>query len=323
MSIDKIIDTLKNKESFMLTTHMNPEGDAIGSTLALALALSSLGKKVTVNTADPVPGILKFLPSSNMVQQVKTVNERFDAVIVLDCGDLERVGFLKKDNIPSDILINIDHHKTNLGFGTINLVEEAVASADMVYTIIKKMGIPVTTDIAVCIYTAIMTETGSFRYTNTTDHTLRVAGEMISYGADPAVIADNVYNRNSVGRINLLVLVLSTLKFSGDGKIAWVVVLEEMFKETGTTKEDTEDLINYPRSIDGVEVAVLFRQSGNDWKLSFRSNGKVDVALVSLEFGGGGHSMAAGCFLKGSLDEVIERVIGKVAEAVGRITYHK
>ncbi len=323
MSIDKIIDTLKNKESFMLTTHMNPEGDAIGSTLALALALSSLGKKVTVNTADPVPRILKFLPSSNMVQQVKTVNERFDAVIVLDCGDLERVGFLRKDNIPSDILINIDHHKTNLGFGTINLVEEAVASADMVYTIIKKMGIPVTTDIAVCIYTAIMTETGSFRYTNTTDHTLRVAGEMISYGADPAVIADNVYNRNSVGRINLLGLVLSTLKFSGDGKIAWVVVLEEMFKETGTTKEDTEDLINYPRSIDGVEVAVLFRQSGNDWKLSFRSNGKVDVALVSLEFGGGGHSMAAGCFLKGSLDEVLERVIGKVAEAVGRITYHK
>lgn len=323
MSIDKVIDTLKKKESFMLTTHMNPEGDAIGSTLALALALSSIGKNVTINTIDPVPGILKFLPSCNKVQQIKTVDGRFDAVIVLDCGDLERVGFLSKDNIPADILINIDHHKTNPGFGTINLVEEAVASADIVYTIIKKMNIPVTPEIAVCIYTAIMTETGSFRYTNTTDHTLRVAGEMISYGANPAEIADKVYNRNSIGRLNLLGLVLSTLKLSGDGKIAWITVLEEMFKETGTTKEDTEDLINYPRSVEGVEVAILFRQSNDDWKLSFRSNGKVDVALVSLEFGGGGHSMAAGCLLKGSLEEVMEKVIGKVAEAVGRITYHK
>src|SRR4030066_1367598 len=201
--MDEIINTLKKKERFMLTTHMNPEGDAIGSTLALALALSSIGKNVTINTIDPVPGILKFLPSSNKVQQVKTVDGRFDAVIVLDCGDLERVGFLKKDNIPADILINIDHHKTNLGFGTMNLVEEAVASADIVYTILKKMDIPVTPEIAVCIYTAIMTETGSFRYTNTTDHTLRVAGEMIRYGANPAEIADKGYKRTSLGRLNL------------------------------------------------------------------------------------------------------------------------
>lgn len=307
----------------MLTTHMNPEGDAIGSTLALAIALSSIGKKVTVNTADPVPGVLRFLPLSEKVQQVKTVGGRFDAVIVLDCGDLERVGFLKKDNIPADILINIDHHKTNLGFGTMNLVEEAVASADIVYTIIKKMGIPVTPEIAACIYTAIMTETGSFRYTNTTEHTLRVAGEMVRYGADPSAIADNVYNRNSLGRLNLLGRVLSTLKLSEDGKIAWITVLEEMFRETGTTKEDTEDMINYPRSVAGVEVAILFRQAGNDWKLSFRSNGRVDVALVSLEFGGGGHMMAAGCLLKGTLEEVREQALGKVAEAVGRITCHK
>src|SRR4030066_1470633 len=218
--MDEIINTLKKKERFMLTTHMNPEGDAIGSTLALALALSSIGKNVTVNTLDPVPGILKFLPSSNKVQQVKTVDGRFDAVIVLDCGDLERVGFLNKDNIPSDILINIDHHKTNLGFGTVNHVKEAVASADIVYTIIKKMGIPVTPEIATCIYTAIMTETGSFKYSNTTAHTLKIAGEMIGYGANPWGIAEQVYNRNSINRINLLGQVLATLKLSEDGRIA-------------------------------------------------------------------------------------------------------
>ncbi len=323
MSIDKIIQIIKEKDSFMLTTHMNPEGDAIGSTLTLALALLAIGKNVTVNTADPVPKILKFLPSSDKVNQVKAVDRRFDAVIVLDCGDLERVGFLSKDNIPADILINIDHHKTNQGFGTINMVEEAVASADIVYTIIKKMGIPITTEIATCIYTAIMTETGSFRYTNTTAHTLSIAGEMISYGANPWLIAEQVYNRNSLGRINLLGRVLSTLTVSKDGKIAWITVMEEMFKATGTTKEDMEDFINYPRSLEGVEVAILFRQSGNDWKLSFRSNGRVDVAVVSLDFGGGGHSMAAGCFLKGSYEEVKEKVIKRVEEAVGRLTHHK
>lgn len=323
MSIDKIIQIIREKESFMLTTHMNPEGDAIGSTLAMALALSSIGKNVTINTADPVPKILKFLPSSDSVHQVKTVDRRFDAVIVLDCGDLERVGFLNKDNIPSDILINIDHHKTNLGFGTVNLVEEAVASADIVYTIIKKMGIPVTPEIATCLYTAIMTETGSFKYTNTTAHTLKIVGEMVGYGANPWGIAEQVYNRNSINRINLLGQVLATLKLSGDGTIAWITVLEEMFKETGTTKEDTEDYINYPRSIEGVEVAILFRQSNNDWKMSFRSNGRIDVADVALEFGGGGHSMAAGCFLKGTFEEVKEKVMGKVEEAVGRLTHHK
>lgn len=323
MSIDKIIQIIREKESFMLTTHMNPEGDAIGSTLAMALALSSIGKNVTINTADPVPKILKFLPSSDSVHQVKTVDRRFDAVIVLDCGDLERVGFLNKDNIPSDILINIDHHKTNLGFGTVNHVKEAVASADIVYTIIKKMGIPVTPEIATCIYTAIMTETGSFKYSNTTAHTLKIAGEMIGYGVNPWGIAEQVYNRNSINRINLLGQVLTTLKLSEDGRIAWITVLEEMFKETGTTKEDTEDYINYPRSIEGVEVAILFRQSNNDWKMSFRSNGRIDVADVALEFGGGGHSMAAGCFLKGSFEEVREKVTGKVEEAVGRLTHHK
>ena len=323
MSIDKIIQIIREKGSFMLTTHMNPEGDAIGSTLAMALAMSSIGKNVTINTADPVPKILKFLPSSDSVHQVKTVDRRFDAVIVLDCGDLERVGFLNKDNIPSDILINIDHHKTNLGFGTVNHVKEAVASADIVYTIIKKMGIPVTPEIATCIYTAIMTETGSFKYTNTTAHTLKIVGEMVGYGANPWGIAEQVYNRNSINRINLLGQVLTTLKLSEDGRIAWITVLEEMFKETGTTKEDTEDYINYPRSIEGVEVAILFRQSNNDWKMSFRSNGRIDVADVALEFGGGGHSMAAGCFLKGSFEEVREKVTGKVEAAVGRLTHHK
>lgn len=317
MSIEDILLAIKKGETFLITTHINPEGDAIGSSLALAIALSSIGKKISVCTADPVPKMLRFLPYSETVKQVKAVDGRFDAVIVVDCGDLERAGFLKKESLPADILINIDHHITNKGFGTLNLVEEAVASAEIVYQIIKWLGISVTPDIATCLYTAVMTETGSFRYSNTNLQAFRMAEEMVSFGANPWRIANNVYNKNSRGRAKLMGQVLSGMDISEDGRVAWITVREQMYRDTGTTKEDVEDLINFPRSIDGVEVAVLFRESvliesEQGWKISLRSNGTVDVAVLSLEFGGGGHSMAAGFFIKGALEEVKERVIGRV-----------
>ncbi len=320
MSIEDILLEIKKRETFLITTHMNPEGDAIGSSLALALALSSIGKKVAVYTLDSVPKTLRFLPFSEKVRQVRRVDERFDAVITVDCGDLERVGFLNKDNIPGDILINIDHHVTNEGFGTLNLVEEAVASAEIVYQLIKRLGIPVTAEIATCIYTAIMTETGSFRYSNTNLQAFKISKEMVGFGADPWIIAEHVYNRNSMGRIRLLGMILSGLELTGDGKIAWITVKEKMYQETGTTKEDVEDLINFPRSIEGVEVAVLFRESNHDWKVSLRSNGKVDVSSLALEFGGGGHCMAAGFMIKEStLEDAQKRVIGRVAEEIDSI----
>lgn len=314
MSIEDILLEIKKRGTFLITTHINPEGDAIGSSLALAIALSSIGKKVEVYTLDPVPKMLRFLPKSEMVHQVKRVNSRFDAVITVDCGDLERVGFISAEDIPGDILINIDHHRTNKGFGTFNLVEDAVASAEIVYEVIKRLSIPVTRDIATCIYTAIITETGSFRYSNTNLQTFRIAEDMVNYGANPWLIAEHIYNRNSMGRIKLLGQVLSNLDLSKDGKIAWITVTGQMYKDTGTTKEDVEDLINFPRSIEGVEVAILFRESDHDWKISLRSNGRIDVSTLALEFGGGGHSMAAGCFVKGTLEDVKKRVISRIEE---------
>lgn len=316
MSIEKVLYEVKQRESFLLTTHVNPEGDAIGSTLALAIALSSAGKKVKVYTVDPVPKSLKFLPSSDMVEQVQTVNQGFDAVITVDCGDLDRVKLFDRDNVPGDILINIDHHVTNSRFGDINLIEDSVASAELVYEIIKGLGIFVSSDIATCLYTAIMTETGSFRYSNTNLRAFEMAEELVKAGAEPWKISENVYSRNSAGRIMLLAEVLSNLEFNRDKNIAWITVMEEMYQRTGTTKEDVEDFINYPRSIEGVEVAVLFRETDHDWKISFRSNGRIDVAKVALEFGGGGHSMASGCLLKGSLEDVKARIIEKLEEVL-------
>ena len=309
MSIEDILLEIRKRETFLITTHVNPEGDAIGSSLALALALSSIGKKVEVITQDPVPKGLKFLPSSDTIKQAKSIDRRFDAVITVDCGDLERVGFLKIDNIPGDILINIDHHVTNKGFGAVNFVEDAVASAQLIYDIMKRLNIPLTPDIATCIYTAIMTETGSFRYSNTTSETFKIAQEMVSAGAMPWNIAEQIFNRNNIGRIKLLGLILESLDRSDDGKISWITVREQMYRETGTSKEDVEDFINFPRSIEGVEVAILFRESNQGWKISLRSNGKVDVSNMALEFGGGGHSMAAGFFIQGGHEEVKKRVV--------------
>src|SRR3972149_1459114 len=309
MSIEDILLEIRKRETFLITTHVNPEGDAIGSSLALALALSSIGKKVEVITQDPVPKGLKFLPSSDTIKQAKSIDRRFDAVITVDCGDLERVGFLKIDNIPGDILINIDHHVTNKGFGAVNFVEDAVASAQLIYDIMKRLNISLTPDIATCIYTAIMTETGSFRYSNTTSETFKIAQEMVSAGAMPWNIAEHIFNRNNIGRIKLLGLILESLDRSDDGKISWITVKEQMYRETGTSKEDVEDFINFPRSIEGVEVAILFRESNQGWKISLRSNGKVDVSNMALEFGGGGHSMAAGFFIQGGHEEVKKRVV--------------
>ena len=309
MSIEDILLEIRKRETFLITTHVNPEGDAIGSSLALALALSSIGKKVEVITQDPVPKGLKFLPSSDTIKQAKSIDRRFDAVITVDCGDLERVGFLKIDNIPGDILINIDHHVTNKGFGAVNFVEDAVASAQLIYDIMKRLNISLTPDIATCIYTAIMTETGSFRYSNTTSETFKIAQEMVSAGAMPWNIAEQIFNRNNIGRIKLLGLILESLDRSDDGKISWITVKEQMYRETGTSKEDVEDFINFPRSIEGVEVAILFRESNQGWKISLRSNGKVDVSNMALEFGGGGHSMAAGFFIQGGHEEVKKRVV--------------
>lgn len=319
MSKEDVVKEIKKRETFLITTHINPEGDAIGSSLALALALISAGKKVSVYTRDPVPGNLKFLPYSDTVHQIKGVedlDERFDAVITVDCGDLERVGYLTPDNIPGDILINVDHHVTNIGFGDVNFVEDSVASAELVLEIMDMLHIPVTQDIAICIYAALITETGSFRYANTDSNTFRIAEEMVKAGANPWEIAEYIYNRNNMGRLRLMGSVLATLAVHDNGKISWINVREKMYEETGTTKDDVEDFINYPRSVIGVEVAVLFRETNSDWKISMRSNGKVDVSSLAMTFGGGGHKMAAGFVMKGTLEEVQKKVIGRIEEAV-------
>lgn len=304
--INKIINVIRKNQNFLITTHVNPEGDAIGSELALAISLSSMGKNVSIINQDPVPSKYQFLPWSDKVKTNSNVNEIFDAAFVLDCSSIDRTGSVGRLLNKADIIINIDHHLTNSSFAHISYINSsASATGELVYEIIKKMKIKISKDIAINLYTAIFVDTGSFRYSNTTPSALRIAAELIESGVDPWYISEKIYETEPLKKLKLLALTLGTLEVIFDGRVASIVITKEMLDRTGSTIETTEDLINYPRSIENVEVAVLFREEGdNIYKVSFRSKGNVNVAKICEKFGGGGHRNAAGCNMYGSLNEV-------------------
>ncbi len=320
MSLKQVAEALRRHETFYISAHVGPEGDALGSEVALGLALRSLAKKVTIVNLDPVPKQLSFLATEGLVRQVKRLEEPADALVVVDCGDAERTGLFEFGRPPVASIINVDHHITNKRFGDINWVEErASATGEMIYDLLNDMQIPITPQIATALYTTLITETGSFHYSNTTPKVLRISADLIERGADSVKIARAVFETTTAGRLRLLSEVLGTLSLSQDGKLAWVHIPLEAFARSGTTPEDTENFVNYPRSIAGVEAAALFRQAGPaSYKISFRGQGKVDVSQVALEFGGGGHKNAAGCSLEGTLAEVQGKVLGRLTAALPR-----
>ena len=312
----RIVEEIKRNKAFLIASHINPEGDAIGSALALAISLKNIGKEVTVFNQDPIPRNLQFLPMSSEIIHEIDGTLSFDAAFVLDCGDLDRVGKEIEKIRKIRKIINIDHHMTNSGFGDLRLVDsQSSSTAELIYAVIKDIPIEITYEIALNIYTAILTDTGAFCNSNTTEGTFHIASEMVRIGVNPANVAEKIYQEMPVSRLKLLGLVLNTLEILGNGRIAFVAVTLSMLRKTGATPELTEDMINYPRSILGVKVAVLFREvSRNYYKISFRSNKDIDVADIAREFGGGGHPNASGGNVGGSLLEVK----GKVFEAVSK-----
>jgi phosphoesterase RecJ-like protein len=236
--------------------------------------------------------------------------------LVLD-ADPPRTG-LFDGNYPADTRINIDHHITNPAEWPLTwLAPSASATGEMVYELIQRLGVPMDREIALCLYTAIFTDTGSFRYSNTTPKSMRIAAELIEAGADPWLVTENVYESFAYRRIKLLGNVLAGVERSEDGRIAWVVVTEELLRRFGASSEDTENFINFVRSTKGVEVAILFRQTAAlQYKISLRSKGRVDLSGLAQSLGGGGHKNAAGSMVDGTLDEVKKRVIGAVNNAV-------
>jgi phosphoesterase RecJ-like protein len=312
----QIVAALVSCRSVLISVHKNPDGDALGSQLALMKALEKTGRTVAAHNLDPVPEIYRFLPGADRISNGPTVNGMYDAYIVLD-SEPSRTG-LFGDAWPDGTLINIDHHITNPREWRLTWLDaDATATGEMVYRLLKDLEVTPDRDIALCLYTSIFTDTGSFRYTNTTPESMRIAADLIDLGADPWLVTEQVYESFAFRRILLLGLVLSGIERSPDGRTAWVVVPEELYRRTGTSAQDTDNFVNFVRSVKGVEVAVLFRQTGPaQYKISLRSKGRVDLSGLAKGLGGGGHRNAAGGVVDGGLEEVRERVLAAVGQAV-------
>lgn len=312
-----IVDDIHANHSFLITAHENPDGDAVGSSLALANYLIRLGKDVTVYFCDRLPELYGYLPLSEMV--VDQLPDRdFDVCFVLDVGEFRRAGEAITGCRRIGSFINIDHHLSCENFGTHNLIDsQAAATGVLISRIIKEAGGGIDYDTAICIYTAIITDTGGFRYSNSNREAFTIAGEMIDAGVNAWFVAEHLYESQPKKRLDLLALSLATLTVSAGGRCAAIDVTLDMLAATGTDAEVTDGFINYPRSIKGVEVALFFREiRPGFFKVGFRSKGKVNVAALAELFKGGGHHNAAGCSVTGTLDEVKRQVFHHLDQAL-------
>jgi phosphoesterase RecJ-like protein len=304
----KIKDLIGQGNRFLITSHIDPDGDAIGSAFSLYWALKSLKKRATVYLKDPIPYKYAFLPKPSDFTALLP-SDQYDAIFVLDCGNLFRVGADHERLKDMGPLINIDHHKTNETFGIANVIDEGASStAEVLYSLYEALHIPVTPDMALDIYTAILTDTGSFRYENTNPGAFVICEKMLRAGVQPAYVSQMVYNSHPKERFLLLGLVLTTLATYLDDTIAMAYVTEEMFRKANASKEMTDGFVEYVKEIRATEVALLLREIPKGYKVSMRSKGSIDVARICNSFGGGGHKNAAGCTIEGSLEEVRKRL---------------
>jgi phosphoesterase RecJ-like protein len=317
--MDEIINQIKKSQHLLLASHCDPDGDAISSLLAMGLALDKLDKKVTLYNASPIPAVYRFLPAVQRIVRQTEKAATYDAALILDCGNLSRVGEVstKVNQIP--VVINIDHHVTNTGFGNIQLIDPAACStAEIVYRLIKALNAPINKAIATSIYTGILTDTGSFRFSNTNQAAFAISQEMVQYGVKPYNVAQHVFGTYSLGRIKLLNLALDSIEISDNGKLSVMTLTNAMFEETGTQAEDVDGIINYARRIEDVKVAALIQEQKNggtnsdklrNFHVSLRSDGTVDVAAIAGAFGGGGHSNAAGFQVEMSMAKLKSEII--------------
>lgn len=310
--IDAILSTIDRGQRFLVAAHGNPDGDALASTMALANALLEMGKEVVAYNQDGMSAELAFLPGASLVVDSLEANESFDAGFILDSGELRRAGSHLKDHCKS--LVNIDHHPYSENFGSIYYVDEsACATGALIYRILKAAGHVISLPVATCIYTAILTDTGSFRYSNADPEAFEIASELVSLGVSPWDVSANIYENRPEKQLRLLTAALKTMIISDCGQLGAVSVTEQMLSETGTGPEHTDGLINYPRSIRGVKVALLFRQTADKcFKVGFRSKGEVNVGELARQLGGGGHHNAAGATLDGDLVTIQEMVFSRL-----------
>ena len=317
--MDQIIQHLKKSNHVLLASHTNPDGDAIGSLLAIGIALDWLNKKIFLFNESPIPAVYRFLPFIERIDHEIPETLEFDTAVILDCGNFQRIGKGTHAASRIPVILNIDHHITNNNFGTCQLVDtKACSTAEIVYRTIKEMGIPINSTIATSIYTGILTDTGSFRFSNTNKSAFAICEEMIGCGVNPYEVAQHVYGTYSLGRIRLLNLALDSIEISANGKLSMMTITQEMIYETGTNSEDIDGLINYAKRIEDVKVAALIQEQKSDsdqssglktFHVSLRSDGTFDVSAIASAFGGGGHPGAAGFNIETTLETLKTQII--------------
>ena len=313
--LSQVVELIENKHDFGITTHIKPDGDGVGSSLGLCWLLRSLGKNAEVIVHGEVPPAYRDLPGAENIRDVREVNGHYDAVFVIECSDLDRPGISGLDKI---LTVNIDHHATSAHFGTINWIDStASAVGEMIYNLCKAIGGRLTKEFAECVYMALVTDTGSFHFPNTSDRTLKVASELIKAGAEPTKIGNSVYYNYPWSRIELMRQTLATVRRDATGRIAMMRQTMDMERNSGTVDGDNSGFVNIPLSAREVLAALYMREVGpNTYRASLRSKGNVNVAKVAEKFGGGGHKNAAGLGVEGDWDEREREIVESLGEAI-------
>ena len=315
--LSQVVELIENKDRFAITSHVRPDGDSLGSSIGLYWLLRALDKEVEVIMRDAAPHSYQKLPGAETIRVTPAVDRAYDAVFVIECSDIDRPGLI---DLEKQLVVNIDHHSTTELFGTINWIDStASAVGEMIYNLCKATGVRVTREIAECVYTALLTDTGSFHYSNTTERTFKIASELVRTGVRPAKTAEAIFGNYQWPKIELLSQVLSTAKRDDTGRVAWMSQSLEMQQQTQASEEDADGFVNYPLTVGEVEAVALFKEcSPGVYRTSLRSKGDVNVAKIAEQFGGGGHRNAAGCTLKGNLDELERQVVPLMQDAVKR-----
>ncbi len=307
----EVCDQLRRYQRIVVTSHVRPDGDAIGSTLALASALKAMGKTACVINRDPVPVPLTEFPGVPEIIVAETIPADTEVLVVLECGELDRTGLSGLDHC---VVINVDHHQGNTDYGTTRWFDASYAAVgEMVFEIIDELGAPVTPDMATQLFVAIVTDTGSFRYPGVSPRTFAMSGRLVAAGADPVLTARRLYDSNTLGRLRLQGAVLQTLDIRASGRLALLYLDDAMLAGAGATAEDTDGLINLPLSVKAIQAVVFFKHAGDGtYRVSLRSKGQVDVGAVARSFDGGGHRNASGCTIAGDLPHVRETMLARV-----------
>mgnify|MGYP002630640135 CR=1 FL=1 len=310
-----LLEAIRTGQRFIVASHQRPDGDAIGSAVAMALALRAMGKHADVVTDAVPPAFLLPFPQVGGVRVTQSVTETYDAALIMECSQLARTGVEGLHRFP---VINIDHHPGNTAYGALNWIDEsAAACGEMVFTLIDTLGVPLTPDIATHIYLAVLTDTGSFHFSHLTPRTYEIARRAVEAGADPQWIARTHYDSNSLARVRIFGSVLNAMTVLGGGSVAVLATTRKQMSDLGGTNDDLEGLINFPLTVKEIQAVAFVKEAGDhDWRVSLRSKGAVDIGTVARRFGGGGHTNAAGCSATGDQAAVQKQFGDMLIEAV-------